>query len=388
MKNKVALSKLFPIMFGFFVMGFCDIVGVVTSFVKDDFNLSESVAGFLPSMVFLWFLLISIPVSIIMNRVGRKNMVLISLVVTLIGVIIPYVRYDFVICLVAFSFLGIGNTILQVALNPLLSNVVQGNNFVSALTSGQFIKAISSFCGPLIAIFAAKTLGMWSYLFPIYAVITLISLIWLLSVPIARETVATESTSFSAVFRLLKDKRILLLFGGIVFIVGTDVGMNTIAPKLLISHCGKTTADAGIASSVYFAFRTAGTFIGAILLKRLNSIKYFKLNICLALAFIAGLYFVREEMPILVLIALIGFACATVFSIIYSIALDIKPDKANEISGLMITGVCGGAIVPPLMGFFADLFQSQNGSLLVITICIVYLVFCAFSIKTSKAAGS
>jgi fucose permease len=383
MSDKVALSKLFPIMFGFFIMGFCDLVGIATSFVKVDFDLSESVSGFLPSMVFLWFLLISIPVSVYMNRIGRKNMVILSLIVTFSGVIIPYFVYTFVSCLIAFALLGIGNTILQVALNPLLSNVIHGKGYVSALTGGQFIKAISSFCAPLIAVFAAKTLGMWSYIFVIYAVITLISLIWLAAIPIEREKlVGNNETSFSKVFQLLKNKKILLLFGGIIFVVGADVGMNTVAPKLLIEHCGKSVEDSAIGSSVYFALRTIGTFIGIIMLKKVNPIKYFRVNILLALLFFAALFFVTTELLILSFVGLIGFACATVFSVIYSKAVEILPEKTNEISGLMITGVCGGAVIPPLMGFFSDSFGSQSGSLVVIAVCILYLVFCAFSVDT------
>ncbi|MDU1890308.1 MAG: MFS transporter [Dysgonomonas sp.] len=388
MSNKVALSKLFPVMFGFFIMGFCDLVGIATSFVKVDFQLSESASGFLPSMVFLWFLLISIPASVWMNRIGRKNMVIISLVITFVGVIIPYVVYSFASCLIAFALIGIGNTILQVALNPLLSNIVHGNNYVSALTGGQFIKAISSFCAPLIAAFAAKALGMWSYIFVIYAVLTLLSLAWLSVTPIEKEAHTTSGgTSFADAFRLLKNRKILLLFGGIVFIVGADVGMNTISPKLLIEYCGKSVEDSAIGSSVYFLMRTAGTFLGIILLKKFNPVKYFRVNILLAAVFFVALSFVTTELLILSFVGLIGFACATVFSVIYSKAVEILPEKTNEISGLMITGVCGGAVIPPLMGFFSDLLGGQNGSLIVIAVCILYLVFCAYKIgiKESKA---
>jgi len=388
MSSKIALSKFFPIMFGFFIMGFCDLVGIATSFVKVDFKLSESVAGFLPSMVFLWFLLISVPISVYMNRIGRKNTVALGMVITFVGVIIPYLVYNFASCMIAFALLGIGNTILQVALNPLLSNVVHGKGYVSALTGGQLIKAISSFCAPLIAVFAAKTLGLWSYIFVVYAVVALVSLVWLTASSIEREVLAENtSASFSKVFQLLKNKKILLLFGGIVFVVGADVGMNTAAPKLLIEYCGKSVEDSAIASSVYFAMRTAGTLIGIIMLKRINPVKYFRVNILLASAFLIALFFAATELSILLLVGLVGFACATAFSVIYSKAVEILPEKTNEISGLMITGVCGGALIPPAMGFLSDLLSSQNGSLLVIAICILYLVFCAYraDTKMSKA---
>ena len=204
-----SLSKLLPVLFGFFVMGFCDVVGISTSYVKNDFGLSETVAGFIPSMVFVWFLLLSIPAAIVMNRIGRKRMVQVSNVITIVGMLIPFVDYNLVTCMVAFVLLGIGNTILQVSLNPLLTNVVKGEALTSSLTVGQVVKAVSSFCGPFIASFAAGVLGNWQYLFPIFAAITLLSALWLMSVRIPEEAPEKNSSSMGAAFSLLGDRTIL-----------------------------------------------------------------------------------------------------------------------------------------------------------------------------------
>lgn len=149
-----SIGKVLPVLFGFFVMGFCDVVGISTSYVKADFGLSETLAGFIPSMVFLWFLLLSVPTAMAMNRLGRKTMVQISNVITIVGMLVPFVSYGFVSCMAAFALLGIGNTIIQVALNPLLASVVKGDALTSSLTAGQVVKAVSSFLGPFIAAFA------------------------------------------------------------------------------------------------------------------------------------------------------------------------------------------------------------------------------------------
>lgn len=170
-----SVSKLLPVLFGFFVMGFCDVVGISTSYVQKDFALNETLAGFIPSMVFIWFLLLSIPAALVMNRIGRKKMVQASNLVTVAGMLIPFIDYNLVTCMAAFALLGIGNTLLQVSLNPLLTNVVRPETLTSSLTAGQVVKAVSSFCGPFIAAFAAGELGDWQYLFPIYAAITLLS---------------------------------------------------------------------------------------------------------------------------------------------------------------------------------------------------------------------
>src|SRR5574344_1404189 len=136
-------NNVFPVLFAFFVMGFCDIVGVSTSYIKVDFNLSETMAGFIPSMVFIWFLFLSIPAAMMMNKFGRKTMVQVSSVITFVAMLIPFLSYNFVSCMIAFVMLGIGNTILQVSLNSLLANVVSGNNLTSSINTGQVLKAIA-----------------------------------------------------------------------------------------------------------------------------------------------------------------------------------------------------------------------------------------------------
>ena len=382
MKEKsTSIKALLPVLFGFFIMGFCDVVGISTSYVQADFGLSETVAGFLPSMVFLWFLLLAVPAAIFMNRIGRKKTVLVSMLVTIVGMIIPFIDYNLYTCLVAFALLGIGNTILQVSLNPLLTNVVKGNVLASSLTAGQVLKAVSSFCGPFIAGFAATVLGNWQYLFPIFALLTLISMGWLMMGHVKEEAPEQETSSWGATFGLLRDRTILLLFLGIVFVVGVDVGINTVAPKLLIERCHFAVADAGVGSSVYFAFRTIGAFVGTFLLARVAGSKYFRVNILIAIVAMIVLFFVSGQYPIMILIALIGFTCSSIFSLIFSMAIQARPEKANEISGLMVTGIFGGAVIPPLMGYCADIIGSQAGSLIVILGCMCYLLYCSVGIK-------
>lgn len=368
-----------PILFAFFVMGFCDVVGIATSYVKVDFDLSETVAGFIPSMVFIWFLVLSVPSAILMNKFGRKRMVQVSNVITFCAMLIPFFSYNFVSCMIAFVLLGIGNTILQVSLNPLLASVVKGDSLASSLTAGQVVKAVSSFCGPLIALFAASTLGNWRMLFPIYAAITIVAWLWLMITEVKEEEMApAEDSSILKAFALLGDKRILMLFLGIFAVVGIDVGTNTVSTKLMIERAGWAVEKAALAASVYFVCRTAGAFVGSILLAKMKEETYFRANILLAILSIAALFFIGGANGIMVCVGLIGFFCSSIFSVLFSFALKARPEKANEISGFMITGVCGGAVIPPLMGVATDMIGNQNGSLIVIGLCMVYLVFCAF----------
>lgn len=379
MRPLIRKFNFIPVLATFFVMGFCDVVGIATSYLKQDFALSESLAGFIPSMVFIWFLFLSVPAAIAMNRIGRKAMVQVSNAVTFVGMLIPFFSYTFVSCMVAFVLLGIGNTLLQVSLNPLLTNVVKGERLTSCLTGGQVVKAVSSFCGPFIALAATAAFGNWKYLFTIYAAITLLSFLLLEVTEIPREAAEGKQATLGQAFGLLKDKTVLLFFLGIFFVVGVDVGTNTVSAKLLIERCGMDVDKASLGASVYFICRTAGAFLGTFLLTRMDDIKYLKINLLLAVTAMVLLFFVQPAWAILAGIGGIGFFCSSVFSVLFSQALKARPEKANEISGFMITGVCGGAVIPPLMGLATEWVGNQRGSLLVISLCLLYLVWCAFA---------
>jgi len=387
MKKENSISVILPVLFGFFIMGFCDVVGITSMHVKEDLlgsfspGFRDTLSNLIPVALFSMFLIFSVPTGILMNKIGRKKTVLLSNVITIVAMFIPLIEYTFVMSLIAFALLGIANTILQVSLNPLLSNVVHGDKLTSSLTAGQFVKAISSFCGPFIAAFAASMLGNWQYIFPIYAVITLISTIWLMATPVKAEPVVVSASSYSSVFGILKDKTILLLFLGIVFVVGVDVGLNTAAPKILMERCGLNSIQAGYGPSMYFAFRTAGAFIGAILLAKFSSVKFFRIISLVAVFALIALIFVTDKVLVFAMFAILGFAIANVFSIIFSMAIQQRPDKANEISGLMITGVFGGAVIPFIMGLTSDAVGSQAGSVIIILLSALYLLFCAFAVN-------
>ncbi|WP_319501859.1 MFS transporter [uncultured Draconibacterium sp.] len=390
-ENKVQVSKILPVLFGFFVMGFCDVVGITSAHVKEDLlgayspEFQDTLSNLIPVALFSMFLIFSIPTGILMNRIGRKKTVLLSNGITIVAMFIPLVEYTFTMSLIAFALLGIANTILQVSLNPLLQNVVRGDRLTSSLTAGQFVKAISSFSAPFIAAFGATQLDNWQYIFPIYAVITLLSTVWLMFTPIAEESVEGKASSFGSVLAILKDKTIFLMFLGILCVVGVDVGVNTAASKILMERCGLSSIDAGYGPSVYFAFRTLGAFLGAFFLAKFASTKFFKINIVVAVLALIALIFVGDKIGVFAIYGIIGFTIANVFPIIFGMAIQSRPDKANEISGLMITGVFGGAVIPFFMGLMSDSLGSQVGSVIVILVGALYLFYLAFSAKEKTA---
>ena len=359
MSEKTSSLKLIPVMLAFFAMGFVDLVGIASNYLKADLGLSDSEANIFPSLVFFWFLIFSVPTGMLMNRIGRKKTVLLSLIVTFLSLVIPIFDDAYMVMLISFSLLGIGNALMQTSLNPLLSNIVSGDKLASSLTFGQFVKAIASFLAPYIAMWGATqaipSMGLGWRVLP---------------------------STFGECLALLGKPFILLCFIGIMCHVGIDVGTNTTAPKILMERLGMTLADAGFATSLYFIFRTAGCFSGAFILRKVSPKGFFAFSVFLMLLAMIGLLFFHSKEIIYACIALIGFGNSNVFSIIFAQALLSMPNKQNEVSGLMIMGLFGGTIFPIFMGVASDMLASQVGAVLVLCVGVAYLLF--FTPKLSK----
>jgi fucose permease len=368
------IKFLIPIMLAFFVMGFVDMVGTATNYVKADFNLSDTMANFLPSMVFFWFLLFSVPTSLLQNRIGKRKTVLLSLLVTLLALTLPMFFYSYSIMLVSFSLLGIGNTLMQVSLNPLISCIVTNDRLASTLTFGQFVKAIASFIAPILASWAAVKFNDWMLLFPIFIAVTIIASFFMGITKIKEDDITNKSTSFWGCLSLLKNKVVLLFFLGIVCHVGIDVGTNTAAPKIIMERLAIPLDQAMIATSVYFFFRTIGCLTGSFFLAHLPIKKFFAISVLTLSLGIAGLFIMNNLLGLYIAIGLVGFGNSNVFSMVFSSALLSFPDKKNEMSGLMIMGLIGGTIFPLFMGLLSDALQSQLGSIVVIGVGVAYLI--------------
>ncbi len=382
--QSVKIGRLIPVMLCFFAMGFVDLVGIASNYVKADLNLTDGQANIFPSLVFFWFLIFSVPTGILMNRIGRRKTVLLSLIVTFFSLLLPIFGDSYLIMLCSFSLLGIGNALMQTSLNPLLSNIISGDKLASSLTFGQFVKAIASFLAPYIAMWGATqaipSLGLgWRVLFPIYMIVAVVAVLWLGATQIEEEQ-PDKASGFVACFKLLGKPFVLLCFLGIMCHVGIDVGTNTTAPKILMERMGMTLDNASFATSLYFIFRTIGCFAGAIILRSVSSKSFFLVSVGLMLVAMIALLVSETQYVIYTAIALIGLGNSNVFPIIFSQALLDQPDKKNEISGLMIMGLFGGTIFPLLMGFTSDI-MGQNGAIAVMTIGVLYLLLYTAKIK-------
>lgn len=385
---------LIPVMIAFFTMGFVDLVGAVSNNMQEDFGLSDSAANFFPSLVFFWFLIFSVPTGMLMNKIGRKKTVLISIIITTLAVFMPLFdsfmptkESQLWLMYVSFSLLGIGNAIMQTSINPLVTMVVKGH-LASTITFGQFVKAIASFIAPLIAAWGATTtaplLGLsWRILFLFFFVIGMVATLSLGFTRIEEEPIEGKASGFADCLKMLGSPLILLSFIGIMCHVGIDVGTNAVAPKILFERLGTdgdTLSKFEYATSLYFAFRTLGCLTGSIIMRRFNIRVFFAFIVTLMALAMVGFVFGTEQWELWAAIALVGYGNSNVFSIVLSQALLSAPEKKNEVSGLMIMGLFGGTVFPLLMGFASDAAKAagamypQVWAAVVMAIGVVYLL--------------
>ena len=385
--KKNSLLQLIPVMLCFFAMGFVDLVGTASNFVQKDLGLTDSQTVIFPSLVFLWFLIFAVPTGMLMNRIGRKKTVLVSLVITALSLVLPLFGENYWLMLAAFSLLGIGNALMQTSLNPLVSNLINSDKLASTLTFGQFVKAIASFLAPIICAWGATTLmptfGMnWRILFLIYAAISLLSIVILGATPIEEER-PDKASGIKECLKLLSNPFVLLCFIGIMCHVGIDVGTNLIAPKIIMERLSLPLEEAGFATSLYFIFRTAGCLSGSLILRYMKPKFFFACSILMMVASMIILFSAETLTTIYVGIALVGFGNSNVFPIIFSQAITAMPDEKNEVSGLMIMGLFGGTIFPLAMGYASDA-AGQAGAVAVMAAGVAYLLYYTLKIKTIK----
>ncbi|MCX6223189.1 MAG: MFS transporter [Bacteroidia bacterium] len=371
--SKIAFKKTLPVFMSFIVMGFVDIVGVATGFIKKDFDLPDNLAQLIPSMALVWFFLLSVPSGILQDRFGKRRMLNIGMLLTGVGMVIPFLHYSFPIMLAAFIVLGIGNTIVQVSANPLLHDVAPREKYSSYMSLSQFIKAIVSLLGPAITAFMFTTFGNWRLVFAVYAITSVLAVLWLYFTQIEETKSTHAAATFKSCFSLLKNKFILFMALGIFMLVGCDVGMNSNIANFLQTKYGLTLQTASLGISLYFTALMIGRFSGAVILNWISARWFLLITAIVALISLGGMLVAPSVLVAQIAIFMVGLGSANLFPLIFSIALEKMPDRSNEISGLMIMAVSGGAFLPPLMGLVST-GAGVRASFLVLVAAMVYLV--------------
>ena len=381
--KQYSLAKTLPVFMTFYVMGFGDIVGLATDYAQRDLGLSSTLTQVLTMMAFVWFFLLSIPVGIFQDKNSKKVAVILGTLFFAASMLAPIISHTYYGMLASFTLLGIGNAIIQVSANPLMQDVSPQDRLSRNLTLSQFVKAIAGMLGPVIAAFCATRFGNWMLIYWVYLIICIISIIWLQFTPI-KETGNTGRASFSSTLKLLGDKKVALLVLGTFVMVGFDVGMNTNIAKYLKTSFAVSQEDAIVGISIYFAALTVGRFLSAIVLNKMQGNKVLLYCAILSVAAFVLLYFMPGFNSGRIAIFCIGLFTAAIFPLIFSAGLQYMPERANELSGLMIMSVCGGGVIPPIVGVLTDSFNLMVG-LSLLGLCLVYIIFLSlYILKTEK----
>jgi len=371
-QKKLNIPKLLPVLMAFIVMSFVDLVGIGVDRVSKDMSLSATLGQLIPSAAFLWFLLLSVPVGIMQARIGKRMMLNIGIGVTAIGLLVPYFIYSFSMVLFGFALLGIGNTIVQVSANPLLVDVVPSNRTSSFLSFSQFVKAIGSMIGAPLAGYFALKFGDWKLLFLVFGVVSILTALWLGMTKVDERKLEGIKVTFGSAFSLLGNGFILMMVLAIFVVVGVDVGFNSNSGQFLHKYFGidQTAAESG--RSVYFFGRMLGTFAGALLLTRFSSRKFLMGTSFLGILALVAILAIPSATAAWILVFLIGMFVANIWPLVFSIAVEKFPDRTNEISGLMMSAISGGAVIPLVMGWVSDLSTVAAG-IYVLILCMLYL---------------
>ena len=371
--EKLNLKKILPVLMASLIMGFADIVGVATGYIKNDFGLTDDLAQLIPFMALIWFFFLAVPTGILQDRYGKKTMLNIGTALLGLGMLVPFIHYSFAVMLPAMILMGIGNTIVQVSANPLLMNVVPKDKFSSFMSLSQFLKAISSLLGPIITTFVAIQFGNWKLVFVVYAATSLIAVTWLFFTKIDESKGNEKPATFKSCFSLLKNKFVILMALGIFFLVGADVGMNTNIANYLQSTFSLSLEQASLGISIYFAALMIGRFMGVIILNWLPAKKFLVGTPVIALISMLVMIFAPNVLIARIAIFMVGLGSGNLFPLIFAITLEKMPKRANEISGLMIMAISGGAIIPPIMGLVSTNF-GITASLMVLAACLLYIL--------------
>ncbi len=379
MKNTNFLKST-PIFLAFLVMGFGDVAGPLTSQLQSDFSLNNFQAGLVTFMAFIMFGLLSIPMGLYQDRKGRKHVLMLGLLAALMGMILPIMgNYEsFILILGGLLFLGTGATLLQVAGNPIMRDVSPEGKYSRNLSFGQFVKAIGSLSGALIPIVAARYWGLdWKLLFPIYGGVMLVVIVILLVTKIEEQVVSEKPATLKSCFGLLKNPYVLLMVIGIFLYVGSEQSMSAKLPNFLEVKFDFDIKEKGLFGTLFFFISLmTGRFLGGVILNWLSPKRFLIITSILAIAGIAGLYIATSQVLAFVFIFVVGLGFANIFPLIFSMTVDALPDRSNEISGLMVTAIIGGAFVPILFGVVADLAGLMAG-FLVPGLCMVYILLIA-----------
>jgi len=345
--------RTLPILLCFFAMGFVDAMGPLAGTIQKRYALSGFMAALLPAFAFVAFAIFSVPGGVLAARIGKKNLFVLALALSTLGVLVPtLVVPGFALLLASVFVLGVGTTLLQVAGNPIMRDVSEEGMFARNLSFAQFVKGVGSVGSTaLVGWLAVGELG-WRKVFPVFLALSLIALVAVLLLKVT-ETRAEVPPGIGSSLALLAEPTFSLAVLGIFLYVGAEVGMNTwLGPRL--EALGYDEAHSKyLGPTLFFFALTLGRLFGSAVLSFLSPRAFFRFS---ALLGVLGILGVLSGLPAVAVagVALAGLGFANIWPVLFSLTVEARPERGAELSGLMCMAIFGGAVLPPLMGRIND----------------------------------
>lgn len=361
----------------FFVISFLtNILGPIIPDIVQSFRLSIGLAGFLPFAFFVAYGVMSIPSGVLVERFGEKTVLLSAFLLAFAGALLFALAPGFAVALLSLFLIGIGMAMLQVVINPLLrvaggeeefafnSVMAQlffgGASFLSPWLYSYLVQHVhSADHSPLISLFNSLVPSdlKWVSLYWVFAVVALVMVlvIWRVRFPKVELTDDEKVDTGKTLFSLLRNKTVIFFFFGIFSYVGTEQGIANWTSQFLQTYHDVDPATTGAGVISYFwGLLTIGCFLGLLLLKFFDSRRVLIFFVLGAIAsLLTGLFGSKEAA--LIAFPLTGFFASVMWSIVFSLALNSLPSHHGTFSGILCTGIAGGAVVPLIIGGIAEL---------------------------------
>jgi FHS family L-fucose permease-like MFS transporter len=375
--------RTLPIFFAFFVMGFVDAVGTLVGFAKNEYQLSGFMAGLLPFFGFIAFALFSVPGGVLMDKKGKKFLMLLSLAIVLVGEALPAMTTGYVMLVAAIFLIGVGMTLLQVAGNPIMRDVSEEGRFARNLTFAQFVKGLGSIAGPAVAIALVARGLPWNSIFSVFGVVVAITLAGVAFLRVEEKKGDDKApASIGSSFALLGHPYVFMMILGLFLYVGAEVGVNSWIATFLNQKFQfdlGSLATGGIA--FFFVALSIGRLIGSAVLNFMSARQFLVVTAILSVLGTLGIMLGSKEV-VVASIFLTGLGFGNVFPLVFSILIDKMPERSAELSGLLCMAIAGGALMPLVMGAANDVFGSVTAAMAVPFLSCLYILFLAL-----RAAG-
>jgi fucose permease len=391
MKINFNIQLVIFVMVVFFVISFItNIIGpLIPQFIKT-YNLSLVLASFLPLSFFFSYGVFSIPAGIYLERYGGKTIMVFAFLISSVGAGLIIAFPGYMSFIISFFLIGTGMAILQVAINPLLRNVVSGENFAFFSIIGQLAFGSASFLSPIFYKFLLEEnnpLGtiyfndspwIWIYVLFILAAIILLFFLYLLKIP--KNDLDSEHFDIKIFFNFLKSRNAYFYFFGIFCYVGVEQGINNWSSEFLFQYHSLDPEVIGVeVISSFWGNLTIGTIISLFLVKIIDEKKL--LNLYALSSSLLVLLAIHGDSEISVLsFKLLGFSISGVWSVMISLGLNSVPKNHSIFSGILLTGIVGGAIFPFIIAALGQVFDLKVG-MHTILFGLLYLSYVGFTAK-------